>query len=120
VQRSRRQRWSDSLFLLALSLFTFAGVNVSESTRDVLLAMGAGATAISLWLSWSERKGQQVDGMPWSRRRLFVLTAASLVSWGGLGLAVAFRVWAAAAVAVLAAAWVTLEIWRSSRSRLPT
>jgi hypothetical protein len=113
-EESRRGRVSTSFFLIALSLGGFASVNVSDTTRYVLLTMGAVAMVISLWLLWTDREeGQQLDPKPGQRVRLGVLGAASVVSWGGLGVAAGTGRWAAAAVAAVAAIPVTGAIWRS-------
>jgi hypothetical protein len=90
VNESRRVRISRSLFLLALSLGTFAGVNVADNTRYVLLAMAAVAMVISLWLLWTDRGEEEHEAGPLAGRglRIAAPTTASVVSWAALGIAV--------------------------------
>lgn len=114
MNESRRERVSRSFLLVALGLGTFAGVNVSDTTRYVLLTMGAAAMVISVWLLLTNREEPQQAPGP-KRLRLGLLVTASVVSWGALGLAVGTRTWAAAVVGAIAAVCVTGAIWWSIR-----
>jgi cobalamin synthase len=114
MNRSQRGRAADAVVLLAISLASLAGVNVSDRTRDALLVLIGVSCVVLLWLFWTMREDEPptAGGRGRGRGRVPALATASIAAWGGLGLAVAADLWPLAVVAALAAAVVTWAIVR--------
>lgn len=121
VREPKLMRISSAFTLLGLSLVTLAGVNLSDETRAAILTASGFAFAISILLLVAAR-GElraRTEARPGRGRRIAVLAAASVTSWGALGVAAAKGMWAIAVAALAAAALVTVAVWRLIRPTQP-
>jgi hypothetical protein len=112
-----RGRVSSALILIALSLVSLAGVNLSSVARYVVLTVAFVALAIAAWLLIAERREMRRETRPSpGRLRIAILATASVLAWGALGVTAAKEMWTATLAALVAVMIVTGALWRLIRS----